>query len=52
MEVKNNMSINNILVWGGKSQCLIIKNMIDEGLVFFENKKQKINKIAFIIDPF
>ncbi len=46
------MSVNNILVWGGKSQCLIIKNMIDEGLVFFENKKQKINKIAFIIDPF
>ena len=46
------MSINNILVWGGKSQCLIIKNMVDAGLVFFDNKKQKNNKIAFIVDPF
>ncbi len=46
------MSVNNILIWGGKSQCLIIKNMIDNDLVFFEDKKQKNNKIAFIVDPF
>ena len=46
------MSINNILIWGGKSQSLIIKNMIEKGLVFFENKKQNNNRIAFIVDPF
>ena len=41
------MSINNILIWGGKSQSLIIKNMIEKGLVFLNNKKQNNNKICF-----
>ncbi len=46
------MSVNNILVWGAKSQCLIVKNMVEEGLVFLNNEKQKHNKISFIVDPF
>ncbi len=46
------MSVNKILVWGGKSQCLIVKNMVEEELVFLNNEKQKNNKISFIVDPF
>ena len=46
------MSVNKILLWGGKSQCLIVKNMIEAGLVFFNNEKQKNNQNSIIVDPF
>ena len=45
------MSVNKISLWGGKSQCLIVKNMVEEGLVF-NNEKQNNNHISIIVDPF
>ena len=46
------MPVNNILIWGAGSQSLVLKTMIERGLVYFDRKYEENNKIFFLVDPF